>query len=176
MFLIGPFLYFYVRGNLTSTKKLSFKDRLHFLPALVSLIGTIPYYCTPFDTKLTSAKQLITQINSIRNIDVNLFYDAGESFIIRAVLCLVYVLFSGYRVIIYYKKNRNLNPHQSLLLRWLTILLSATLIITSLFLGMAIEATYVNISEIIASGYAFYFLFINGISLIAIPLCIVWYF
>jgi AraC-like DNA-binding protein len=60
------------------------------------------------------------------------------------------------------------------MLRWLTILLSATLIISSLFLGMAIEATYENISELIASGYAFYFAagifyFIMALALLQFP-------
>lgn len=156
MFLIGPFLYFYIRGNLDETKKLSAKDSLHFIPALISCIGTIPYYCSPFDTKITIAQQLIDHVNSIRNIDVNLFYDAGESFVLRSILCLCYVLFSGYRVIVYCKNNPHRTKQQKEVLRWLTILISATLIIASLFLIMAFEAAFVKISETIADGYTLY--------------------
>jgi uncharacterized membrane protein YbhN (UPF0104 family) len=117
MFLIGPFLYFYVRATLNETKKLSGKDILHFVPALISLLGTIPYYCTPFATKISIAQQLIDHINSIRSINVNLFYDAGESFVLRTILCLAYVLFSGYRVIVYYKKNTERTRQQEVVLR-----------------------------------------------------------
>lgn len=160
MFLIGPALYFYVRGTLNEAKRLSRKDAVHLIPALFSFIGTIPYYYTAFDTKLTIAKQLTAQVNSIRSIDVNLFYDAGESFVLRSVLCLGYVLFSGYRIIYYYRftitKNGTANPQQTLVLRWLIVLISATLIITSLFLYMAFEAAFVKISETITNGYAFY--------------------
>jgi AraC-like DNA-binding protein len=156
MFLIGPFLYFYVRATLNETKKLSGKDILHFVPALISLLGTIPYYCTPFATKISIAQQLIDHINSIRSINVNLFYDAGESFILRTILCLVYVLFSGYRVIVYYKKNTERTRQQKVVLRWLTILIGATLIIVSLFLMMAFEAAFVKINETISNTYPFY--------------------
>lgn len=156
MFLIGPFLYFYVRGTLNETKKLSGKDILHFVPALISLIGTIPYYFTPFATKISIAQQLIDHVNSLRNINVNLFYDAGESFVLRSILCLCYVLYSGYQVIVYCKNNTNRTKQQKEVLRWLTILISATLIIVSLFLMMAFEAAFVKISETIADGYTFY--------------------
>jgi AraC-like DNA-binding protein len=174
MFLTGPFMYLYVRGTLNKTRKLKIKDSWHFIPAILSFIGTIPYYCTPFDTKITIAKRLITDFNSIRDIDVNLLYDAGESFVLRSVLCLIYVFFSGYRVILYYKNNRNLSQHQLLVVRWLTILLSATLIITSLFLMLAFEASFVKISETITNGYAIYFAtgvlyFIMTIALLQFP-------
>jgi len=80
MFLIGPFILFYVRGALNEERRLKTIDILHFIPAIVSGIGTMPYYMQSLETKLKIAEQLIANLNSLRSIDVNLFYDAGESF------------------------------------------------------------------------------------------------
>ena len=55
MFLIGPFLYFYVRNTLNNSTVLTNKDWLHFIPALVALIGTLPYIFQPFEKKLKIA-------------------------------------------------------------------------------------------------------------------------
>jgi hypothetical protein len=41
--LLGPFLYFYVRGVLTDKIALSKKDLLHFIPFVIHFIGIIPY-------------------------------------------------------------------------------------------------------------------------------------
>jgi AraC-like DNA-binding protein len=174
MFLIGPFLYFYVRATLNETKKLSAKDSLHFIPALISLLGTIPYYCTPFATKISIAQQLIDHVNSLRSINVNLFYDAGESFVLRSALCFGYVVFSGYCVRSYYKKNSNPTQLQSLILLWLSILVGATLFISTLFLLISYAATFIKIREAIVSGHPFYLAtgivyFILTLSLLQFP-------
>ena len=54
MFLIGPFLYFYIRNTLKVRFTLSKKDWIHFVPALIALIGTIPYSVQPFEKKLAN--------------------------------------------------------------------------------------------------------------------------
>ena len=46
-FLIGPLLYFYVRGTLFDNSKLTKKDYLHLIPAFINLVSITPYLLTP---------------------------------------------------------------------------------------------------------------------------------
>ena len=160
MFLIGPFLFFYVRGAITERSGLTKWDFVHFAPAILSGVGTIPYYLESFEVKKNIAKQLIYNVNSIRDIEVNLFYDAGESFVLRSVLCLVYLLYSIYLVFRYYKNEMSyslkLSSQKLLVLRWLSILLGAILLIVTIFIGLAFNAAYVRISDSITEGYVYY--------------------
>ena len=91
MFLSGPFLFFYVRNTLVDRETLTKKDWFHFIPASIALIGTLPYLFQSFDQKLQIADRIIENLNSIRDIDVNLFYNVGESFVLRTVVFFVYL-------------------------------------------------------------------------------------
>lgn len=178
MFLIGPFILFYVRGALDEERRLKTIDILHFIPAILSGIGTMPYYMQPLETKIKIAEQLIANLNSLRNIDVNLFYDAGESFFYRTLLCLLYVLYSLYKVILKQRffKNR-LSPmtrQEKLVMQWLWILLLAVLSISFIFLFLAFQTATYSIKEVIAYSYPYYLLsgviyFIMALSLFQFP-------
>jgi AraC-like DNA-binding protein len=178
MFLIGPFILFYVRGALNEERRLKTIDILHFIPAIVSGIGTMPYYMQSLETKLKIAEQLIANLNSLRSIDVNLFYDAGESFFYRTVLCLVYVLYSLYKVFQKQRffKNRStpMTRQEKQVMQWLWILLLALLSISFIFLFLALQTAAYSIKEVIAYSYPYYLLsgviyFIMALSLFQFP-------
>jgi AraC-like DNA-binding protein len=178
MFLIGPFILFYVRGALNEERRLKTIDILHFIPAIVSGIGTMPYYMQPLETKIKIAEQLIANLNSLRTIDVNLFYDAGESFFYRTVLCLVYVLYSLYKVFQKQRffKNRStpMTRQEKQVMQWLWILLLALLSISFIFLFLALQTAAYSIKEVIAYSYPYYLLsgviyFIMALSLFQFP-------
>lgn len=42
MFLLGPFLLFYIRGSIENKQSLYKRDWIHFVPAILAIIGTIP--------------------------------------------------------------------------------------------------------------------------------------
>jgi AraC-like DNA-binding protein len=178
MFLIGPFILFYVRGALNEERRLKTIDIIHFIPAIVSGIGTMPYYMQPLETKIKIAEQLIANLNSLRTIDVNLFYDAGESFFYRTVLCLVYVLYSLYKVFQKQRffKNRStpMTRQEKQVMQWLWILLLALLSISFIFLFLALQTAAYSIKEVIAYSYPYYLLsgviyFIMALSLFQFP-------
>jgi AraC-like DNA-binding protein len=178
MFLIGPFILFYVRGALNEERRLKTIDILHFIPAIVSGIGTMPYYMQPLETKIKIAEQLIANLNSLRSIDVNLFYDAGESFFYRTVLCLIYVLYSFYKVFQKQRffKNRStpMTRQEKQVMQWLWILLLALLSISFIFLFLALQTAAYSIKEVIAYSYPYYLLsgviyFIMALSLFQFP-------
>jgi hypothetical protein len=43
MLLLGPLLFFYVRGTLNDTSILKKSDAFHFIPAVIHLIGIVRY-------------------------------------------------------------------------------------------------------------------------------------
>lgn len=178
MFLIGPFLLFYVKGALGEDYRLKTVDLLHFFPAVISGIGTLPYYMQPFENKIKIAEQLIDNINSLRTIKVNLFYDSGESFVYRTVACLLYALYALYKV---YQKDRYFkhrftpkNRQETQVMRWLWILLTAVSTISVIFLFLAFQSTIYPIKEVIVYGHLYYVMagiiyFVMSLSLFQFP-------
>lgn len=160
IFLVGPFLYFYVRNILKDRQSLSKRDWIHFIPATIALIGTIPYIFQPFEKKLQIADQIIQNLNVIREIDVNLFYNVDESFTLRILFAFLYLINCIYLV---WKLNPSgINENQALkkqflvIYRWLTILLTSLLFIFISFTMLAFNSAYSLPSETIDDGYILY--------------------
>lgn len=179
MFLIGPFLYFYVRGTLDDKYALSKKDIVHFIPAVVALIGTIPYIFKSFDKKLAIAKQIVNDVNSINQLDVNLFYNIGGSFAFRAILGFGYILYCYFILWKKYpsKAENLLVPKKQFWItyRWLLILLSTLVIITISLTLTSIKPTSLIVKEnFLSDGDVFYQItgiayFVLTISLLLFP-------
>ncbi len=51
-FLLGPFFYFYVRALTHGSFRLRRKHLLHFVPALLCIVGLLPYYLQPVENKI----------------------------------------------------------------------------------------------------------------------------
>jgi AraC-like DNA-binding protein len=172
-------LYFYVRGTLEDKYALSKKDIVHFIPAVVALIGTTPYIFKSFDKKLAIAKQIVNDVNSINQIDVNLFYNIGGSFAFRSILGFGYILFCFF---IIWKKHPSkienlLVPKKQFYItyRWLLILVSSLFIITISLTVTAIKPTVLTVKEnFLKDGDVFYQItgiayFVLTISLLLFP-------
>lgn len=156
MFLMGPFLFFYVRGMIFDTLFNLRKDFLHFVPAVFSIAGTIPYYCLPFDEKQKLAGILIRNIDAIRSVNVNLFYDAGESFVLRSLLCLGYIMYCVYLLSQFYTTHDLKNKHNQIIAKWIGTLLASVLSITLVFIIMAFYAVQATTSDALNNGSRFY--------------------
>ena len=127
MLLLGPLLFFYVRGTLNDTSVLKQLDIFHFIPAVIHLIGIVPYTLQPFSEKTQIASRIIENVDAILDINTNYFYSTTVNFIIRPVLLLVYILACMYYI---WKRFSITNfdhniPKKQLLIsfRWLIILI-----------------------------------------------------
>ncbi len=140
--LLGPLLLFYVRGVLYDTECITKKDLLHGIPGLIQFIGIIPYLITPFDIKIDYANQIIDDFNSITHLNLNLFYNADTSFLIRVSCFLIYIFYCMYllkKKIPQIKQQRVVPKKQfTLSLRWLWILVGCSLVITMYLLVMTV--------------------------------------
>jgi AraC-like DNA-binding protein len=138
--LLGPLLLFYVRGVLYDTECISKSDLLHGIPALIQFIGILPYLMSPFNKKIEYANQIIENFNSIIHLNLNLFYTADISFLIRVSGFLIYILYCMYllKKKIPQIKQQKLVPKKqfALSLLWLWVLVSCSLVITLYLLAM----------------------------------------
>jgi AraC-like DNA-binding protein len=135
--LLGPFFYFYVRGLVNDDYRLSKKDLIHFIPAMLILINISPYIFQGIDQKLFFASEVMRDpVNILKNNF--LFLSPSISFITRPIFAISYVVASAFLI---YKKrlNENYNDLQSkLIYRWLISLIAMSLLLYFTFLLFSI--------------------------------------
>lgn len=132
--LLGPFLFFYVRGVLMDTECVTKQDLWHGIPALIQLIGIIPYIFSPFSLKLDYANRIMENLDNIVTLNLNLFYNADLSFLIRIGLFLFYIVYCGIFICkkIPQLKKEQMIPKKQLQVsnRWLITLVGSSFVIT----------------------------------------------
>lgn len=104
MFLIGPFLFLYVRSVVTTNAAFTYSDLIHFIIPVLILINTLPYYSVDFETK----KELIFKIRENKFYpdlgNYSLWFPFNNTQILRPVILYLYTLGS----ILYLRKKRTM--------------------------------------------------------------------
>lgn len=162
MLLLGPFLLFYIRGTLEDHDGLTKKDSVHFIPALIHLVGIIPYSLQPFSEKLNIANALLENVDQILTINSNYFYSVPFNFLIRPILFLTYIIYCMYLI---WKRfaipnyDSNIPKKQLLIsLRWLIILISSLFFIVIEFLIITVNSIHTKPSIGLVNSYPLYIL------------------
>jgi AraC-like DNA-binding protein len=162
MLMLGPLLLFYVRGTLDDTTHLKKSDIFHFIPAVIHLVGIVPYTLKPFSEKTEIATRIIQNVDTILDINTNYFYSTTVNFIIRPVLLLVYILICMYLI---WKRfsisNFDTNiPKKQLLIsfRWLIILIMSLFFIVIEFLIITFNSIQDKPSIGLVNSYPLYIL------------------
>ena len=170
--LLGPLLFFYIRGTLTDKSTLFPKDLFHFIPAVIQTIGITPYILTPFDVKVQNAENIMIDIDSLLHLNLNVFFTVTVSFLIRVGLFLIYILYCGYLLLIYApkirKENAIPNKQYKVSLKWLSLLVICSFIITLYFLIITIISFYSSPKEAFSNTYALHL--ISGITYLILSL------
>ena len=162
MLLLGPLLFFYVRGTLNDTHQLNKFDFIHFVPAIIRLIGIIPYSLQPFEEKLRISKRIIEDIDSIIQINTSYFFSASVSYVMRPTLLLFYILYCMYLIWNRFsnsKLNSNIPKKQLIIsLRWLILLLVSLFFIVVEFLIITFNSITIKPSVGLVNSYPLYIL------------------
>jgi AraC-like DNA-binding protein len=159
-FLIGPFLYIYIRSVLNNESKFMKQDWLLFIPAVLVLINFIPFYLLSNDEKILYLEQNFFNKTSGQ--------DSGKGFIpcivyniIRICWCGLFV-FIGFKQIYSFKKDnsKDIVAKNKTLLNWLftfNCLLGGILITMLLKIFIpTIKSTHITIADIMLGGTILY--------------------
>ena len=173
MLLSGPFLYFYVRGTLKDRQGLKPKDYLHFIPAVIHLIGIFPYLVTPFSYKKEVAQLMIDNFDNIKLIKFNIFFSYKFNFVFRLSLLFIYAIYSGILLWKFSKKkNNHLHiPEKQLKITyiWLVSLISLVLFLVLNFIILTAYLIFYSSDQLrqntliinLSTGMSFVFLAIG---------------
>jgi AraC-like DNA-binding protein len=128
-YLIGPTLYLYTRSILTDNSRLKKSDYLHFIPALVFLIASLPHLFLTWSYKMEIAAKIVD--NSQFMIIYNSYSFHGlisglVVFLSRPILAFGYLVWSVILFVKFYKfRNQSrVLSHQLFIFKWLIVLFS----------------------------------------------------
>lgn len=133
-YLIGPVLYWYVRGVLTDNSHLKIRDLWHLLPMLLFLATALPYLLTPYSYKVEIATTIVNDDSFWREhqaIVLNKIFSNASIYMSRLILVLAYTLWStGLFISFLIKKEKSMVlSRQHFMTHWLSLLLGFTFIV-----------------------------------------------
>lgn len=140
-FLIGPFLYFYLRSLRTGSTELIRSDYWHFIPFILVFIDTIPYYLSPYAYKVEVVRLVFSDWTSMFNIRLGYVFNAAHLYVLRPLLLTGYTLWG----INYLRKNKVYFFKATHLGNWLQLFLFFQWMVfvgmSSVFFGVWMENT-----------------------------------
>jgi AraC-like DNA-binding protein len=142
-YLLGPFIYFYVRSTLSDRTGLSRKDLWHFIPFTVQLIGIFPYLLKPWDHKLWVAGEIINDIYNLVKLPGLVIFPVMINVIARPLSWLGY---TGYSLFLVKRFQRHYPVRHRIpladarnILRFMTAFLWLCLLTEFSFIALTIE-------------------------------------
>ena len=163
--LLGPTLWFYVRGEITGHLRLKPKDSWHLIPFILNTIQIIPYSLKPWSYKLAVANSFKTfNLISIQRLDIPFISFYGY-FSIKGLLFFSYLIFC-----IYFLFTNVLKPHMIKVPwkgRWLKWFLSINFVVNLISISVSIisyyysKTSYIETITIIISSIFGTFLFLS---------------
>ncbi len=133
--------YFYVRSLIRDNTQLSGKDVIHFLPALIHVLISLPYWVLPFSEKLGIGAAIANNINYVFVHKANLFTElTGANMVMYLSRPLLAVIYAFVSIVIWRRHLRRirlspLTTQRRVIKKWVACFLSFQLL---LFLGFAI--------------------------------------
>ncbi len=160
MLLLGPFLFFYIRGVLIPKKRMVWSDLPHFIPFLINFIAIIPYYFTSYSYKEHIAQKIIANVNLLLIYRVNILFGPAVNLLMRPICFMIYIFYSFYFICSFLKRKSKKKeiPFRDLLVRhkWIFVLLSVLfLLIGSFFIGSYIFVRSLSYHDALSYRWCF---------------------
>lgn len=152
-YLIGPLLFWYVRGVINDNHRLRKCDLWHFLPAAIFFISALPGVFSPLSEKSEAAAAIVRNAEAIGNYHPTLlsaFLPYPALFLSRPLLILGYtstaiIMLTGYLT----KHSKStVFSGQTFMSRWLIIFLASLfiLVVSHILLVFDFTTTSINLS------------------------------
>lgn len=171
--LVGPVLYFYVRGLLRDDYRLSKLDWLHFIPAFLLFINITPHLFSSFEDKLEYATRLLRSSSEIL-IYKNIFIPPQIMFLFRPFIGLFYIVLCIRLIVLKFRDERPTNKQTKLIFRWTIFLIFNTLLVYISFLVFTIFSYQANDYKI-AEVKGFYFLISTLVGLVLLNISLLFF-
>jgi AraC-like DNA-binding protein len=171
--LVGPVLYFYVRGLLRDDYRLSQLDWLHFVPAFLLFINIMPHLFSSFEDKLEYATRVLQSASEILNYK-NIFIPAEVKFLFRPFIGLFYIILCIRLIVLKFRDEHPSNKQSKLIFSWTSFLIFNTLLVYISFLVFTIFSYQTNDYKI-AEAKGFYFLISSLIGLILLNISLLFF-
>ena len=171
--LVGPVLYFYVRGLLRDDYRLSNLDWLHFVPAFLLFINIMPHLFSSFEDKLEYATRVLQSPSEILNYK-NIFIPPQLKFLFRPFIGLFYIVLCIRLIVIKFRDERPSNKQSKLIFRWTSFLVLNTLLVYISFLVFSIFS-YQSLDYKIAEVKGFYFLISTLVGLVLLNISLLFF-
>jgi AraC-like DNA-binding protein len=162
--IVGPVLYFYVRGVLRDDFRLSKLDYLHFFPALLLCINILPHLFSSYEDKIEYAGRVLQNPAEILR-NKNLFIPSVVNFIFRPLIGLIYVVICIRLMFLKFKYEKPEDKQSILIFKWLSFLIFNTLLVYASFLVFTIFS-FQTLDYKIAEVKGYYFLNITLVGLV----------
>jgi len=176
--LVGPMLYFYVRGVLADDFVWKNSDWFHFAPALIQLLAISPYLFTiSFSEKMTLVHELTQSTDEVVSMRFNMFFSTLQNSLFRFLSVIIYWGISLRLIIQFLFKSRSsitYNLQRSVVMRWLLYLHISFFILTTLYAiflyRFGADSAFLNsqTSYTLQTAIAF-FIIVNNLSLLLFP-------
>jgi AraC-like DNA-binding protein len=171
-YLLGPFIYFYVRSTLSDRPGLNRWDLLHFIPFVVQLIGILPYVFRSWDHKIWVAGEIMRDIYNMVKIPGLVIFPVMINVIARPLSWIGYTVFS---LILVRRFQQNYPVKQRIpfsdarqILRFMTVFLWVCLLTEMSFIVLTVEylLNFLNETQELAT---FFWLQITSVGVAVIP-------
>lgn len=132
-YLLGPFLFFYVKTLATDKRKLEKFDFIHLIPAAFIAINCLPFTTLPFDQKAKIAHEII---NITEKYTLDFQFVSFEFILVsRSLHLLAYCLFSLIYFTVHSQRTKTkfgqLSTNHGILKRWIYLLCAIQFVISS---------------------------------------------
>lgn len=177
-YLLGPFIFFYVRSTLSDRTGLSRKDLWHFIPFTVQMIGILPYVFKPWDQKIWVAGEIMQDIYNMVKIPGLVLFPVIINVLARPLSWIGYTVFS---LLLVHKFQKNYPVRQRIpfsdarqILRFMTAFLWVCLLTEASFIALTVEYL-VNFLEGTQELATVFWLKITSIGVAGIPVILMFF-
>lgn len=130
-YLLGPFLFYYVKSTLSESNKLEKWDWLHVVPSVFIIFNCLPFTTLPFEQKQAIAHEIV---NVTENYTLHFNFVSFEFILLsRSAHLLVYSVFSIFYFLRHtnrvFKLHGSLSSNHSILTRWILLLCGIQIVI-----------------------------------------------
>ena len=171
-YLLGPFIFFYVRSILSDQAGLSRRDIIHFAPFAIQLVGILPYVVKPWDHKIWVAGEIMQDIYNMVKLPGLVLFPVMINVIARPLSWLGYTAYSLFLV---YRFQRHYPVRQRIpfadarqVLRFMTAFLWVCLLTEISFVLLTIEFL-VNFLDDTQELATIFWLNITSVGVVVIP-------